>query len=1078
MKRLLLLFLTVLFASTVVFSQVRTISGTITSASDNSPVPGATIVVQGTTNGTTSDIDGTFSLTLPSGANTIIVSFVGMKTVEVPLTDSPTYNIRLEANVLGVDEVMVVAYGTAKRSSFTGSAKQINSEELEKTKTIDIAKSLEGKIAGVQVVTTSGQPGNAAEIRIRGIGSLNASQSPLYVIDGVPYNGNIASLDPKDIETFTVLKDASAAALYGSRASNGVIVITTKSGKKGDSKIEVNMDYGVNMHLNPFYDVVKSPTDFYLYSWEAIKNWKQYGPNPLSENDARQWATDNLVDQLGGYSLYDVTGDGRIDENDTELVLANGSFNPSAARLINDNWEDELIKNGINRKLGVNFSGGNDKTTYFTSLNYNYDEGYVIESDFNRLTTTVNINHQAKPWLKVNNKVSYSYFKQNASVNESSTLANNAFAFVNNIPSVYPVYMYDYNAHKIIDPLTGGYLYDYSDGTTPENTVAKNRNYSVFVNPVGAYELDERYTIRNEINTNSSIEINFLKDFIFTSTFGLTWFNNSFYSQTNSYHGDAKDKGYISRTINQNQIYTWNQILSWMKQFNQHTFSALAGHEAWSYENRYTYLRKETSLKEKVPEFDNAILMTNLSSDLFQRRIESYFSQVKYDFENKYFANLSFRRDGSSRFANNRWGNFWSVGASWQMNHEDFLASYNWINLLKLKASYGVQGNESLNQSYPSYDLLDVQNLNGSIAIAFNAKGNSNLTWESNKTFNTGVEFNLWGRLSGEIEYFIRDTYDMLYQRDMPLSLGYSTIWVNDLDMRNQGLEFTLNYMPVTKENFNLAISFNGGYYKNEITKMPIDLATGEESLFIQNGSFGYEKGRSIYDRYLVLYAGVDEQTGEALYQQAVDGEGDVIPDINASTMEDILAKGEITWQTTNTWADATRTFEGSTAVPDLAGGFGLNMYLYGFTLDLNFMYQIGGKAYDDVYRGLMNSANSVGIGNYHTDIAKRWQNPGDVTDVPRLTADLDNDVAARHSRWLTDASYLGLTNARVGYTIPENISRKLMSESISLNVTGSNLFMLTKRKGFYPSGTWTGTSNDYQYMPLSSISFGVKVVF
>jgi len=289
--------------------------------------------------------------------------------------------------------------------------------------------------------------------------------------------------------------------------------------------------------------VVSSPQDYNVYSWEALKNWKLYGPNPLTDANARTWATNNLVDQLGGYSQFDVTGDGKITAADTELVQISGVFNPSAKQLISDSWEDELIKNGMSRKLGLNVSGGNDRTTYFSSVNYVYDEGYVIESDFNRLTSTLNLQHQVKPWLKVNNKMGYTYFKQNASVDETAGRGNNAFAFVNNMPSVYPVFLYDINGNKIIDPLTGGYQYDYSDGTAPVNTILKNRNYNVFVNPVGAYELDENYTIRNEINLNSSIEATFLNDFKFSSTFGLTYFNNSFYSQYNSYYGDAKDKG-------------------------------------------------------------------------------------------------------------------------------------------------------------------------------------------------------------------------------------------------------------------------------------------------------------------------------------------------------------------------------------------------------------------------------------------------------------------------------------------------------------------------------------------------------
>lgn len=1077
MKRLLLTGLALCIGVFTLFAQTKQITGTVTSADNDSPIPGASVVVKGTTIGTVTDVDGNFTLNVPE-SETLIVSFVGMKTVEIPITAQTRYSISLKNDIIGMEEVMVVAYGTAKRSSFTGSATQISSEELEKTKTIDLAKSMEGKIAGVQVITNSGQPGNAAEIRIRGIGSLNASQQPLYVLDGVPYNGDISAIDPRDIESFTVLKDASAAALYGSRASNGVVVITTKQGKRGESKVEVSMDYGINMHLNPFYDVVKSPKDYNIYSWEALKNWKLYGPNPLSDEEARQWATDNLVDQLGGYSQFDVNGDGKITEADTELVLTSSEFNPSANQLISDNWEDELIRNGMSRKVGLNISGGNDKTTYFTSVNYLYDEGYVIESNFNRLATTINLGHQVKPWLKVNNKLSYTYYEQNAPVDETVGRGNNAFAFVNNMPPVYPVFLYNINGHKIEDPVAGGYYYDYSDGTAPEGTILKNRNYNVFVNPVGAYALDEDYTIRHELNANSNIEINFLKDFRFTSTFGLTYFNNTQYGQQNSYYGDAKGKGYITRTINQNMVYTWNQILTYSKQLGDHTFTAMAGHEAYNWENRYTYLRKETALKEKVPEFDNAILMTDLSSDRFERRIESFISQLKYDFDSRYFVNLSYRRDGSSRFANNQWGDFWSAGASWQINEESFMSGYDFIDLLKLKASYGVQGNESLDQNYPSYDLLEVQNLNGAIAIAFSEKGNPNLTWESNKSFNTGIEFDLWNRFSGQLEYFIRDTYNMLYQRDMPLSLGYSTIWVNDLDMRNKGMEFTFNFIPVQNQDFHIQLSLNGGYYKNEITKMPLDLATGEEALFIQNGSFGYEKGRSVYDRYLVLYEGVDPETGEALYKQALDANGNPIRDLNASTIDTYLEEGDITWTTTNEWASGTRTFEGSSAIPDLTGGFGINTFYKNFSLDLHFMYQIGGKAYDNVYADLMNTSRSIGNGNYHADIAARWQNPGDVTDVPRLTANLDKDVSERHSRWLIDASYLGLSNARLAYTLPTSISQKILMESVAFNITGNNLFMLTQRQGFYPSGTWTGTSNDFQYMPLSSISAGVKVTF
>jgi len=1073
-KRMFSMLILCLIGLQSVFAQNREVSGVVTSADDGLSVPGVSVIVKGTSIGTSTGIDGKYSISVPADGKTLVFSFVGMKPVEMPIS-SNMINVIMESESIGMDEVMVVAYGTAKKSSFSGSAVEVKGEKLERKKTTEITQALEGEIAGVQIFNESGQPGMTSKIRIRGIGSLNASEEPLIVLDGIPFGGDLSSIDTRDIASFTVLKDASAAALYGSRAANGVVMIVTKKGIKGKSKISVNADYGLNLQINPFYDTTNGVAEYYQYSWEALKNTYMYGNEGLGEAAAIAKATEQLVPSLGGYNLYDINGDGKIDATDNAIIGADGKLVGSANRLINDDWRDELIRAGKRKSIGVNISGGSDKTTYYSSFNFLDDEGYVDGSDFKRFSSTINLDHRVNDWLKVTQKITYSHFKMHNAVSEETTAGNNAFHFANNVPPIYPVFVYDEFGNKVLDS-NGDIMYDYADNNPALN--GKKRRFAQAVNPARSYDLDEEYTVRNEVVGNMGLDVNLTENLKFTTNFGMNYAYDLAESQQNSMYGDSKGKGFISKTQNSYLNYTWNQLLTYNKQIEDHSFNVLLGHEAYSYERKYIYGSKTKTLQEHTPEFANAVVIGSLDSDTYERSIESYFGQVVYDYQSKYFLKGSVRADGSSRFPNDAWGTFWSVAGSWKMSEEDFLKQADFIDHMKFKMSYGVQGNEAVDSSYPSYDYDDIVNVDGEIGLKFANKGNPNLTWESNYNFNTGLEFSMFNKkISAELEFYIRDTKDMLYSRPVANSLGYDEIYVNDLDMRNTGFEFNISYTPIRNEDTELTVFVNGHTYKNEITKMPLDPTTGEQSKFIRYGQFGYKKGGSIKERYVRQYAGVDPATGSPLWKKAtgVNSLGDRVDLVDVNAGENYK---DIQWETTDDYNEATRTFVGNSPIPDLNGGMGIYASHKGFDLDIKFMYQIGGKSFDGVYAGLMNSAAALGTQVYHSDISGRWQKPGDITDIPKLSAELDKNVDGDSDRWLTDASYLSLSNVRLGYNFSKNICDKISVDALNVYVSGTNLYTFSKRKGFYPQTSTTGSSSGYRYMPLSTFTFGLQLTF
>ncbi len=1002
------------------------------------------------------------------------ISFIGMQTQEVAIKPNVRVVMKSESELL--EEVMVVAYGTAAKKAFTGSATQVSGDKISMKSPTEVSKALQGEVAGVQVINTSGQPGTNATIRIRGIGSVNSSNAPLYVVDGIPFGAELSGINPSDIESTTVLKDATATALYGSRAANGVVLITTKRGEKGKTRVEAEVKYGANVRWIPLYETIQSPERYVELTWEGLRNKALYSKEGVTADAAAATASASLFNGSKGidpnYNMWKTAGDQLIDP-------VTGNFKDGIARRYTpEKWEDYLFRTGQKVQGDVKISGGSDKITYFNSLGYIKDEGYYLESDFQRFNARSNINLDLTSWLKSSLNMAYA----NMTVNQpgQTDSQNNGFQFVNFMPSLFPVFARDADGNKIPDEVVGGYLYDYGIG------VGEGRSYASGINPAGAVQLDKDQTIINQFNGNLMLEARFLKDFKATVNLGVQYFDSKRDRYTNAFYGDAKGLGRIRKTQSNYMNVTGNQILTYTKSIDKHNFEAFVAHEGiWTQES-YIDGQKSLTIRPKNTEWANAVIMDYMDSDTYGYSMESFFGQVRYDFDEKYFFNASIRRDGSSRFSKgNKWGTFGSVGAAWLISKEEFMSDLDWLKELKLKASWGLLGNQALLTGftvanyYPYEDFYEMTNQNNKPSFSFKYKGNPDLTWEKSSTFNTGLEFDIAGVLDGEIEYFHKSTTDMLFMKQVSPSLGYASYPVNDGKLTNHGLEFSLNAHLVKTNNVKFDVRLNGGYYVNKMSKMPIDDTTGKEKPVEVHGAYAWAKGHSLYDFYLHEYQGVNKETGLAEYTQYVnvkaDGTREIIED-----MEDYRSKNTIVKLEkgkTNDTSKATKIFVDKSAIPALSGGFGFDLEVKGLEFSTTFTYGLGGYALDYVYRSAMGN-HTPGQMNWHKDIEARWQKPGDVTDVPRLTAGYDTYANSTSTRFLTSRSFLNLASARIGYTLPKTWLSKANIKGMSVYVTGDNLFMLSARKGFVAMSSVSGASDRSQYLPVTTIMGGLKIEF
>ncbi|MEG1403724.1 TonB-dependent receptor [Bacteroides sp.] len=1061
MKRKLMLLLTCLFVGIgLVTAQTQKVTGVVISEEDGQPVVGASVLVKGTTVGTITDIDGKFTLSnVPSSAKTLQISYIGMITQDIAI--KPSLNVSLKSDSQMIDEVMVVAYGTAKKSAFTGSASTIKADKLANRSVTNVTNALAGQVAGVQTTSSNGQPGTAASVKIRGIGSMSASNSPLYVVDGVPYDGNISAINPQDIESMTVLKDAAANAIYGARGANGVILITTKKADSKEAVITVDAKWGSNSRAVPNYNVMDDPAMYYETVYRALYNSKAY--NGASAAAAYQYADKVLLDDKNGglgYLVYTIP-------NGEKLIGTNFKLNPNATLgyadskyyYKPDNWDDEIFgHSNLRQEYNASVAGSSDKLNYYMSAGYLDDTGIIPNSGFTRFTGRAKADYQAKKWLKVGTNIGYTYYDIQAPSGQTDWgSTGNLFYISNLVAPIYPMYVRNPNGSIKIDNL-GLTVYDFGSGST---------NFSrptLLGNPAGTLDLDKNNAYTDVINSKWYAILTPIEGLNITANIGANVINQRESSLQNPFYGSGVSSGgsvYVAHTrqfaINQQYLATYKFTLN-----NKHNFDILAGYESYDLKIQNLSGSNSKLYNPNIPELGNAIATPpNVNSRTNEYTTIGYIGRVQYDYDSKYFLSASYRRDASSRFhPDNRWGNFGSAGAAWLITKEEFMGEVDWVNMLKLKASYGVQGNDNLGTSTAYYyayaDQFSVSNSNGDYSVAFSYKGNKDITWETSYAFNVGADFELLGsRLNGTIEYFSRKTKDLLYNQPVPISLGYSSIPMNVGSIINKGVEIDLNGVLYRNNNIEWTANVNMTHYKNEITDLA---ASAKKNGGIKGSNYIYRIGGSLYNSFMKEYVGVNVNTGKPEYY--VDPEnGD--------------------YSITDDYSKARQTDLGST-LAKVYGGFGTQLTAYGLDLSIQFSYQLGGKVYDGTYEALMQRGDLTGQ-NFHKDVLKAWTPDNPNAEYPRLCS---SDVTSQQqsSRFLTSSDYLSLNNVMIGYTLPKRWLKPMSISNLRIFVTGDNLGLFSARKGLDPRqylglGSST-TSGNYNYTALRNISAGISLKF
>ena len=1002
----------------------------------------------------------------------------------------------MKENTEVLQDIVVTGYGNVSKGSFAGSAQAVDAENIEKKSPSEISKALAGEVAGVQVVTTTGQPGEAASIRIRGIGSLYGGSSPLYVVDGVPYDASyIATIDPGDIASTTILKDATATSLYGSRGANGVIVITTKKGSSGEEgRIDVDVKYGANMRLLPMYEVITDPKEFVEMAWMSL-----YNTNSRVDPMKRIQEVNNLLYSAKGipiqYQLWQIDGIPN-DQVGSLLIDNNGKFRGSEMGISYkpgmDNlpsWKDAIFRVGQKVDATVKISGGTGKTTYFASVGYLKDEGYYIGSSYDRFTTRCNVDFQPKKWLKGNVNMAYTYSNQDAAGQGDNM--NNGFAYVNQIPPIFPVYLYNEDGTIQTDPKTGGYAFDYGmfEGA--------GRAYGAGINPAGSLRYDRDNRVQHFVMAGGSLEFKFYKDLKLTINANAQYSGLTQSEYTNAYYGDAAGIGRTAK-YQYNQFWlTLNQLLEYNKSFNEHTIRVMAGHETTYFTYNMQYGYKKNIAEDNVNQLSNGVSMDGVEGYARTSTLESALATATYEYDNRYHITGNYRADGSSKFAKgHRWGHFGSVGGAWSFTNEHFMEgteAADWLKNGKLRLSWGVLGNQDIGDMMFS-DQYNVENVNDEKGYVWSYKGNPDLTWERTSTIDLGLELSISKYLDFTFDYFYKKTDNMLFPRYVAPSIGYGGYYVNDAAMENQGIEFDLKAHLVDLRNVKLDFRLNGGYYRNKMLKMPVDYtdASGVEHRMVMSG--GMSVGHSTYDWYITHYEGIDDE-GVAHYTAYYDAdkgefgtksadlikEGEKADNYIASVYEYKLQHPNADIRehsVSGTYASyAGSNYVGKSAMPDLDGGFGIDLEAYGVTLSVSCSYRIGGYGYDNMYALLMHS-DKIGSMNWHKDIMNAWTENNTNTNIPRLSNGADENAVIASDRFLTSNSYLSLNNINLGYKFPKKLIEKIKLTNLQVFVAADNLAIASARKGYNPMMSMSGTNGYDDYSPLSTVMGGIKVQF
>lgn len=1046
MRKFLLLVAAFLLFAAYGFAQTRTVTGTVTDESGN-PISNASVLIKGTSNGTSTDNNGYFTINVPDNRNALVFTAVGYSEKELTVTQSGTVLITLASTTAAMDEVVVVAYGTQRRSRITGSVNTIGSDQLEGRITTNITQALAGAAPGIATTSGNGQPGASAPIRIRGFGSVNAGSDPLIVVDGFPFGGSMSDINTNDVESITLLKDATSTALYGARAANGVVMITTKRGKSARPKVSIDLLTGKSQRAVPEYETVDAYQYYPLY-WQAYRNGLVYGATPVDPVIAGRRSALEIGPQLV-YNPFNV--------NRETLVDSTGKFNPNAKLLYDDfDWFSPMINNGPRNEANFSISSKSNQTDYFVGLNYIKDEGFIIKSDFERVSARVNINTNVTQWFRTGINMNGAMVKSNLGAGTGDNTFINPFVFARGIGPIYPVHAYDNTGQPVLDQ-DGKQYYDY--GMHPGSV---NRPSGASPGRHIVYEtmLNTNFDRRQVMSGRTYAEISFLKNFKFTNNVGLDLSNiKNTYNQNKTVGDGVTLGGYTYRDNFEYKTVTVNQLLNYSNQFDEHNIDFLLGHEnSWYDVTSITAAKVGMNLDGNI-EFPNFVTLRSIGGGLTQLRREGYFARANYDLAGKYFFDIAFRRDASSRFSpKSRWGNFYSIGAGWNLIKENFVANTEVFSDLRFRAAFGTVGNDDLESYYAYQQLYTLGFNNGAEAGALaSSLRNDDLTWEVGKNFTVGLDFGvLKNRLSGTIEFFKRGSSALLF--DVPL--GYSSIVTNVTRnigaMENTGIEIQLSGDIIRTENarWNMLVNFTS--LKNKMKTLP------NNNEPITSGTKRYEVGSDIYQFYLRQWYGVDPSDGSALYYK-----NDTYHDIAGIRV--IGGDSLVTSPTNAVFAKS------GSAIPKFFGSLTNSFSYKNFGLSFLLNYQVGGKFYDGNYAGLMALA-SYGK-SLHVDLLDAWKAPGDITDVPRLDINRSSDFNAASNRWLIDASYLSLRNATAYYNLPTSLLTRLKFDVIRVFISGENIFILSKRKGLNPMETFNGT-NSPVYTPNRVLSLGINLTF
>lgn len=1055
MKKLFLLALLAL-SSGVMYAQT-VVTGTITSSDDGKPVVFANVQVEGTKNLVFTDEAGKYSIDAPGDAN-LLITYMGYASQLIPINNRQVIDVVLRPDAVSLDETIVVAYGTAKKGTYTGAASVVKKDAIQDVPSTSFENALNGKIAGLQVTTSSGQAGSTSEIRIRGIGSMNASNEPLYVIDGVPVvSGNVGqmsdytyatnnimnTLNTNDIESITVLKDAAASALYGSRAANGVIMITTKRGQLGRPKVTFKASVGITPDWAYNNYEIASPQDQAQMEYEIFHDLETSGGG--TDAEANAYALKQLANKFGKHG-YEFTTDGT---GRYAHINIKGLTSERDGKYFD--WEDALFRTAVYQTYDLSVSGASEATSYYSSLSYTSDKGRAITNEFSRISGRVNLNQKIGKHVEFGTNVNVAYTDQSG-YNDTRNTSTNYFMQTRNL--LWPFY----------------WPTDYQTGepwTARFGSLAYNQLYYK-----DQWENSSK-TLRIQASETLTIHIIDGLDLKSIFSFDNAETKDHIYYSANHFSGST-DEGSVSDMSTNYRTIVSSTTLNYNKTFNdKHVLGLLVGFEA---EDRNTKFTRATGSFLPSSSLHTVATAGVLDANGYSwgNSMASILSRAEYNYDGRYFVSGSFRRDGSSRLApETRWGNFWSVAGSWKINNEKFLRDVDWISNLRLRASYGVNGTlPSDNYAWRalvSYAYKYNSNPGGVISNV----PNQDLSWETSYTTNVALEFGFWDqRLWGTVEFFNRDSKDLL--QDVPISTvtGFSSTLRNIGEVNNKGWEIELGGDIMRKKDFTWSASLTASMIKSEVVKLydGQDIVWDDPTGSDARAQYIYREGESMLSFYGEEWAGVDPETGlNVWYINATDENGNILPTEGG----DFLYNGRAaTYDKTK----AEYTILG-TAIPKIYGGFNTDFSWKGLSLGFNFIYKLGAKLFDGAEKDVNDDGYYWERIRSATVAKDRWTTVGQVTNIPRISGNDLTDAMGTTSRHIHTGDFLRLKNITLSYNLPNSVVNKVGLASARVYFNGQNLWTWAAYKEVDPEVNAYGTRG-WETPIGKTYTFGLEFTF